>query len=85
MTPLMLQTLVRDFAFIHTGISVLGNAAFVIGSVLFFKAFDQYYTLAVWLFVVGSAGMFVGALGEFARKVYEALERRCGRSGRTTA
>ncbi|MEN3794322.1 YrhK family protein [Fulvimarina sp. MAC3] len=74
----MLQRLVRDFSFIHTGISVLGNAAFVLGSIFFFKAFESYYTLAVWLFVIGSSGIFVGALGEFAKRVYEALEKRRG-------
>ncbi|MER0237356.1 YrhK family protein [Fulvimarina sp. MAC8] len=72
----MLQTLVRDFDYIHSGISVVGNAAFVLGSILFFKAFESYYTLAVWLFVLGSTGMFIGALGELAKKIYLAREKR---------
>ncbi|MEF2551062.1 YrhK family protein [Aurantimonas sp. A2-1-M11] len=75
----MLQTLVRDFGYIHLGIGLSGNLLFVIGSVLFFKAFEAWYTLAVWMFVIGSTGMFLGSLGELARTIYEAREKR--RSG----
>ena len=57
----MIQTLVRDFEWIHLGIGLFGNFCFVVGSVLFFKSFEAWYTLAVWLFVVGSTGMFVPA------------------------
>ena len=74
----MLQILVRDFGYIHLGIGLVGNLLFVIGSVLFFKAFEAWYTVAVWLFVVGSAGMFVGSLGQMAKSLYEAREKRIG-------
>lgn len=74
----MIQTLVRDFEWIHLGIGLFGNFCFVVGSVLFFKSFEAWYTLAVWLFVVGSTGMFVGSLGQLAKTLYEARETRMG-------
>ncbi|WP_370194292.1 MULTISPECIES: YrhK family protein [Aurantimonas] len=72
----MLQILVRDFGYIHLGIGLVGNLLFVIGSVLFFKAFEEWYTLAVWMFVAGSTGMFLGSLGELAKTIYEGREKR---------
>lgn len=72
----MLQTLVRDYSWIHLGIGLTGNFCFVVGSVLFFKMFDAYYTLGVWLFLVGSFGMFLGSLGEVAKSLYEKREKR---------
>ena len=71
----MIQTLVRDSAWIHLAIGMVGNFCFVVGSVLFFKMFDSYYTLAVWLFLIGSAAMFIGSLGEVAKSLYERLEK----------
>jgi hypothetical protein len=40
----------------------MGNLLFVIGSVMFF--FKQVETGAIWLFVLGSAGMLTGSVGE---------------------
>lgn len=72
----MLQKLVRDYSWIHLCIGLFGNFCFVVGSVLFFKTFESYYTLGVWLFVVGSTGMFLGSLGELAKSLYERREKR---------
>ncbi|MBO0903454.1 YrhK family protein [Jiella sonneratiae] len=72
----MLQTIVRDYAWIHLGIGLFGNFCFVVGSVLFFETFKAWHTLAVWLFVAGSAGMFLGSLGELAKSLYERREKR---------
>ncbi|MCQ0989840.1 YrhK family protein [Jiella marina] len=72
----MIQTLVRDYSWIHLGIGLFGNFCFVVGSVLFFKTFESLYTLAVWLFVAGSTGMFLGSLGELAKSLYERHEKR---------
>ncbi len=69
----MIRTLVQDYEHVHTAIGILGNLLFVVGSVLFYKAFDQYYTLAVSFFVIGSVFMFVGSLGSGLRRL---LERR---------
>ncbi|MDO8107004.1 YrhK family protein [Isoptericola sp. b441] len=69
----MIRTLVQDYEHVHTAIGIIGNLLFVVGSVLFYKAFEQFYTLAVSMFVVGSAFMLVGAIGGGLRRM---LERR---------
>lgn len=68
----MIRTLVIDYQHIHLGIGIFGNSLFVIGSVLFFDQFKSLHTLAVWLFVLGSAGMLLGGLGKAAKDLYEA-------------
>ncbi len=57
----------RDFPWIHLGVGLAGNLLFVIGSVLFF--FDRLQTAGIWLFVIGSAGMLVGSVGEVLVRV----------------
>ena len=69
----MIRTLVQEYEHVHTAIGIVGNFLFIVGSVLFYKAFDQYYTLAVSLFVIGSLFMFVGSVGSGLRRM---LERR---------
>ncbi|MAM24111.1 MAG: hypothetical protein CML55_01840 [Rhodobacteraceae bacterium] len=73
-----LETIVREYRHWHLTIAVIGNALFVVGSVLFFKIFEAWQTLAVWMFVVGSALMLVGALGEVAKARFEKRERDGG-------
>lgn len=65
------RTIVQDYGWIHTGVGLTGNFCFVVGSVLFLPQFESQRLLGVWLFIVGSALMFVGALGDFMVKVYE--------------
>ncbi|MCV2393867.1 YrhK family protein [Actinotalea sp. M2MS4P-6] len=74
----MIRTLVQDYEHVHIGIGIVGNLLFLVGSVLFYKAFDQYYGLAVSLFVVGSAFMLVGSLGSALRRMWERREERSG-------
>jgi hypothetical protein len=69
-----LTTFVHDFPWIHIGIGLIGNLAFVIGSVMFF--YKSVETVAIWVFVVASAGMFIGAVGQLLVRI----ERR--RQGR---
>lgn len=57
----------RDFPWVHLGIGLFGNAAFVAGSILFF--FKSVQTLAIWVFVIASAGMFVGSLGQLLVRI----------------
>lgn len=71
-----LRTLVQDYGYIHTGISVIGNMTFFIGSIFFLPALEAFKTLGVWLFIIGSFLMLVGALGDLAVKIYDAREDR---------
>lgn len=59
-----LGTFVFRFPVAHLGIGILGNALFLVGTVLFLTG-DQ--DVGVWLFLVGSIGMFLGSLGEGLR------------------
>lgn len=65
-----LKTLVKDYGWIHVSLGVMGNLAFVIGSVLLLPRFEPWKTLAVWFFIAGSALMLVGALGSAAVKLF---------------
>jgi hypothetical protein len=62
-----LRRIVRDFPWVHLGIGLFGNAAFVVGSILFF--FKSVQTLAIWIFVVASVGMFIGSLGQLLVRI----------------
>ncbi|WP_338467482.1 YrhK family protein [Novosphingobium sp. ZN18A2] len=67
----MIRALVQDYGWIHRGLGLVGNLTFVIGSVLFLPSYSAWQVVAVWLFITGSALMFVGAAGEFAVRLYE--------------
>jgi uncharacterized membrane protein YhfC len=56
----LLQACVRDYAWIHTSIGLAGNLCFVIGSVLFMQ---EKQDLGIRFFIIGSAGMLIGSLG----------------------
>ena len=64
-----LRIILHDYGWIHRLIGVIGNLAFVVGSVLFLPAFENYQTVGVWLFIGGSALKLRGALGELLLKV----------------
>lgn len=64
----MLVRIAKDFPVIHSVIGLAGNLLFFIGSILFFKVFEAFYTFAVWLFVAGSLFMLIGSIGEVLRK-----------------
>lgn len=55
---------VRRFPQVHLGIGLLGNALFIIGTVLFMAENEDVGT---YFFLVGSCGMFLGTLGEAMR------------------
>jgi hypothetical protein len=42
--------------------------------VLFFERFSHLHTLAVWLFVIGSSLMLIGALGSGLKKLWQVEE-----------
>ncbi|MDN5750684.1 MAG: YrhK family protein [Pseudonocardia sp.] len=51
-----------DFQWVHQGIGVLGGVTFFVGSI-FFLYDGALQRAAVWLFIVGSAGMMIGNIG----------------------
>ena len=53
---------IHDYRWIHTGIGLLGNGAFLVGSVCFL--WESLKTAGIWLFIIGAAGMFIGSLGD---------------------
>lgn len=57
-----LGTALNEFPWLHMGLGILGNTAFLVGSVFFL--YESLKTAGIWLFVVGSAGMLIGALGQ---------------------
>ncbi|WP_030377282.1 MULTISPECIES: YrhK family protein [unclassified Streptomyces] len=74
MLPRLERYLLQDFPFIHLVIGGIGNTTFLIGSVFFL--FPSLERVALWLFVVGSLGMFVGTLGEvFVRHARKSRQR----------
>lgn len=72
-----LSLLLSRFEWVHTGIGILGNTLFVVGSVCFL--WDSLKQEAVWLFIVGSTLMLTGALGAGIIKVWRVEHRRGGR------
>ncbi|WP_206518539.1 YrhK family protein [Stakelama tenebrarum] len=78
----MLQTLTREYPYIHITSGLLGNAMFFAGSILFFKQFEEYKTIGVWLFVIGSALMLLGAVGNGIKTLYETREKKRRKAGR---
>ena len=59
----LLKTLVHDFGWVHLSVGLFGNAAFLVGSILFLPAFEPYKTIGVWLFIVGALLMLLGSIG----------------------
>ena len=66
-----LQILVRDFGWIHHSIGLIGNIMFFIGSILFLPRFEPLKTIGVWLFIFGSFGMMIGAIGRLLVDIWE--------------
>lgn len=78
-----LKTLVQEYGWIHTGLGLLGNVAFFVGSVVFLPSLEkweavgvEWQTVGVWLFIFGSFFMLVGTAGNLLVKVYEAREKQ---------
>ncbi|MCP1169202.1 YrhK family protein [Limimaricola litoreus] len=75
-----IRTLVQDYEWIHLSLGLFGNVAFLVGSVLFLPMFEgqspswtemDWKTLGVWLFIIGTFFMFIGALGNLLVKLSE--------------
>ena len=63
-----IRFVVKDYGWIHTGLGLLGNILFFVGSILFLPAFEALRTIGVWLFISGSFFMLIGAVGELGVK-----------------
>lgn len=74
----LLKTLVHDFGWIHLSLGLLGNALFLIGSVLFLPVFEEQQTIGVWLFITGSFLMLIGAVGRLLVELLELPDTRRG-------
>lgn len=58
-----ISEVIHDFPWLHRVLGLTGNAAFFVGSILFFS--EALKTAGIWLFVIGSFFMLVGSAGEF--------------------
>jgi hypothetical protein len=56
-----LRRFVNDYQWVHTGIGIVGNLLFFVGSVLFL--WESTKAMGVWLFIAGAGFMLVGAVG----------------------
>lgn len=63
----------HDIPWVHLGVALFGNAAFVVGSIFFLS--PTLTRAGTWLFVVASWGMLIGVIGEILAR-YEAKQRR---------
>jgi hypothetical protein len=55
------ERFVSNYEWIHTSLGLLGNLAFLLGSVLFL--WESTKQTGVWLFIFGAAGMLIGSIG----------------------
>ncbi|RAP40564.1 hypothetical protein BYZ73_14245 [Rhodovulum viride] len=73
-----LERIVRAYRHWHLSVAVAGNLLFLVGSVLFLPTLSSWKTVAVWMFIVGSFLMLIGAFGEVAKAIYEKHDRDKG-------
>lgn len=71
----LLRLVIHDYDWVHMALGVIGNAAFVVGSVFFLPSFAALKTLGVWLFIVGSALMLIGGVGQLMIRLELPRER----------
>jgi YrhK-like protein len=62
----------HDIPWVHMGVALFGNIAFVIGSIFFL--YPALTRAGTWLFVVASWGLLVGVIGEILAR-YESRQR----------
>ena len=72
------EELVQDYEWFHTLFGIIGNVAFVVGSIFFL--FESLKTAGVWLFIIGSSGMLVGSLGQIVVRRTRRRRRERGRA-----
>jgi hypothetical protein len=62
-----LKRIARDYPWIHTGLGLVGNATFFVGSIFFL--FTDLRMAGTWLFISGSLGMLIDSVGEALLRV----------------
>ena len=62
----------HDVPWVHMGVALFGNLAFVVGSLFFLS--PELTRAGTWLFVVASWGLLIGVIGEILVR-YEAKLR----------
>ena len=56
-----IKKILDDYEWVHTGLGIVGNVCFLVGSVLFL--WESTKSTGVWLFIVGALGMLIGSVG----------------------
>lgn len=56
-----IRALLDHSEWVHVTLGLIGNLAFLVGSVLFL--WDSTKVVGVWLFIVGAAGMLINSVG----------------------
>jgi len=64
----------REYAWIHRGLGILGHLCFFVGSIFFL--WESLKLAGIWLFIVGAGGMLIDRLG--ALIVHDERLRRRG-------
>lgn len=59
----------ETFHWVHTWLGLVGNIAFLVGSVFFL--FESLKLAGIWLFIVGALGMLLGSIGDAVARVEE--------------
>ncbi|WP_425548606.1 YrhK family protein [Allohahella marinimesophila] len=59
----ILHVIVNKYGWIHLSLGLLGNVAFLIGSILFLPAMEAFKLVGVWLFIAGAFLMLIGSTG----------------------
>lgn len=65
----MLKAILREYAWIHLAIGVLGHIQFFVGSILFLERFRQLKPVGVWMFIIGSGMMLLARLADVGVKL----------------
>lgn len=69
--------LISDFRWVHPGLGLIGNLSFFVGGVSFLYP-GLIEEVGVWLFIIGSFGMLIGSLGQWAMQAVSTPSERVG-------
>lgn len=69
--PNLIRLIIDDYGWIHLAIGLAGNVFFFAGSILFLPVFEELQPFPIWLFVLGSGLMLIGAVGRLLVSLHE--------------